>query len=59
MLDHYRIYSGEYGFADETDGSGRFDRYSVLLIGEIAQRFIETGMEPTPQVKAGCASRPS
>ena len=42
----------KYGFADETDGNGRFDRYSVLLIGEIAQRFIETGMTPTPQVKA-------
>jgi len=52
MIDHYRSYSGQYGFADETDGHGRFDRYSVLLIGEIAQRFIETGMTPTPQVKA-------
>ncbi|MET0307259.1 MAG: hypothetical protein ABW023_01010 [Sphingomonas sp.] len=52
MLGHYRTYSGEYGFADETDGEGRFDRYSVLLIGEIAQRFIETGMAPTSQVKA-------
>jgi hypothetical protein len=52
MLAHYRSYSGKYGFADETDGHGRFDRYSVLLIGEIAQRFIETGMTPTPQVKA-------
>ena len=50
-LDHYRKYSGEYGFADETDGKGRFDRYSVLLIGEIAQRLIETGMEPPPEVK--------
>jgi hypothetical protein len=34
-LDHYLKDSGEYGFADETDGQGRFDRYSVLLIGEI------------------------
>ena len=50
-LDHYRRYSGEYGFADETEGKGRFDRYSVLLIGEIAQRLVETGMEPTPEVK--------
>lgn len=51
-LDHYRRYSGEYGFADETEGKGRFDRYSVLLIGEIAQRLVETGMEPSPKVKA-------
>ncbi|RHW19105.1 hypothetical protein D1610_03025 [Sphingomonas gilva] len=51
MLDHYREYSGEYGFADETPGDGRFDRYSVLLIGEIAHRLIETGLEPTAEVK--------
>src|SRR5690606_20818010 len=50
-LDHFREYSGEYGFADETDGQGRFDRYSVLLIGEIAQRFIETGVEPPQEVR--------
>jgi hypothetical protein len=51
MLDHYRTYSGKYGFADETDGKGRFDRYSVLLIGEIAHRFLETGMTPTQEVR--------
>jgi len=50
MIDHYRRYSGQYGFADETEGKGRFDRYSVLLIGEIAQRLIETDMQPTPDV---------
>jgi hypothetical protein len=44
--DHYRRYSGEYGFADETDGDGRFDRYSVLLAGELANHFIETGERP-------------
>ena len=51
-LDHYRKYSGAYGFADETEGKGRFDRYSVLLIGEIAQRLVETGMTPSAEVKA-------
>lgn len=51
-LDHYRKYSGEYGFADETDGDGRFDRYSVLLIGEISHRLIEAGMPATPEVRA-------
>ncbi|MDQ3124054.1 MAG: hypothetical protein M3Q74_00395 [Pseudomonadota bacterium] len=50
-LDHFRTYSGVYGFADETAGEGRFDRYSVLLIGEIAQRFIETGIEPPADVR--------
>lgn len=51
-LEHYREYSGEHGFADETEGKGRFDRYSVLLIGEIAQRLVETGMTPSQEVKA-------
>lgn len=51
MLAHYRKYSGPYGFADETAGEGRFDRYSVLLAGEIAQRFLETGGEPPAEVK--------
>jgi hypothetical protein len=50
IAEHYALYSGEYGFADETDGEGRFDRYSVLLAGEIAQRFIETGGKPPPEV---------
>ncbi|MDR7230334.1 hypothetical protein J2X45_001415 [Caulobacter sp. BE264] len=50
-LDHYRKYSGAYGFADETDGQGRFDRYSVLLIGEIAHRLIEAGMPASPEVR--------
>lgn len=42
---HYRDYSA-YGFADETDGEGRFDRYSILLAGEIAARFVQTGDTP-------------
>lgn len=50
IAEHYELYSGQYGFADETDGEGRFDRYSVLLSGEIAQRFIETGGKPPQEV---------
>jgi hypothetical protein len=50
MTAHYREYSGDHGFADETDGEGRFDRYSVLLAGEIAQRFMETGDVPPAEV---------
>lgn len=50
MLEHYRQYSGDSGFADETDGQGRFDRYSVLLSAEIAQKFIETGSRPPAEV---------
>jgi len=50
VLEHYRKYSGAYGFADETDGDGRFDRYSVLLAAELSQRFIETGSKPPPEI---------
>jgi hypothetical protein len=60
MMNHYKTFSA-FGFSDETDGSGRFDRYSILLIGEIMQRLIETGMEPSADdlasCAAGCASR--
>jgi hypothetical protein len=52
LLSNYRTYSGTYGFADEVPGAGRFDRYSILLIGEIAQRFIEIGASPPDEVKA-------
>lgn len=51
-LGHYATYSGDFGFSDETDGHGRFDRYSILLIAEICQRFTETGMTVTPELKA-------
>lgn len=50
IVDHYRQYSGDYGFADETDGEGRFDRYSVLLSAELAHHFVETGDRPPPEV---------
>lgn len=52
MLKHYETYSGKFGFSDETDGEGRFDRYSILLIAEICQRFVETGLTVTPELKA-------
>ncbi|MES2152350.1 MAG: hypothetical protein V4508_21430 [Pseudomonadota bacterium] len=52
MMKHYEAYSGKYGFSDETPGEGRFDRYSILLAAEICERFIETGMTVTPELKA-------
>ncbi|MCT8175614.1 lipocalin family protein [Variovorax sp. CY25R-8] len=51
MINHYKTFSA-FGFSDETDGSGRFDRYSVLLIGEIMQRLIETGMTVSAEDEA-------
>ncbi|BET68388.1 hypothetical protein ASA1KI_33060 [Opitutales bacterium ASA1] len=50
-IEHYRTHSGEYGFSDETEGEGRFDRYSVLLIGEICQHLVDYGMETTPELR--------
>jgi hypothetical protein len=52
MMQHYDAYSGNFGFSDETDGEGRFDRYSILLIAEVCQRYIETGLPVTPELKA-------
>jgi len=51
IAEHYHAYSGPFGFADETDGEGRFDRYSILLAGEVAHHFMETGGEPPPEVR--------
>lgn len=51
VVDHYHRYSGEFGFADETDGEGRFDRYSVLLSAEFAHHFLEAGQQPPAEVK--------
>jgi hypothetical protein len=52
VAEHYRRHSGTFGFADETDGEGRFDRYSVLLAGELANHFIETGARPPDEALA-------
>ena len=52
IVTQYRAYSGDYGFSDETDGQGRFDRYSVLLAGEIAHHFLETGGEVPAEARA-------
>lgn len=51
MMSHYKKYSGKFGFSDETDGEGRFDRYSILLIAEICERFLETGLQPDAELK--------
>lgn len=50
MLEHYERYSGAFGFSDETEGEGRFDRYSVLLIAEVCQRFVQTGLAVPPRL---------
>jgi len=51
VLAHYRQYSGAYGFSDETDGEGRFDRYSILLVAELCERLTETGLPVPDELK--------
>jgi hypothetical protein len=51
MMAHYKRYSGAFGFSDETDGEGRFDRYSILLVAEVCERFIEMGLPVTPDLR--------
>lgn len=42
VLTHINSHSGEFGFSDETEGDGRFDRYSIVLIAELCARFLDT-----------------
>lgn len=48
LQNHYEEVSGECGFADETQGKGRYDRYSFLFVAEIAHRMREAGL-PLPK----------
>ncbi|MCC5841976.1 MAG: hypothetical protein JJT96_17810 [Opitutales bacterium] len=48
MLTHIEEVSQDSGFADETEGEGRFDRYSVLFVAEICHRLREAGL-PLPE----------
>ena len=45
LLAHIRRYSGELGFMDETQGDGRFDRYSLLVPGELTILLLNTGWQ--------------
>lgn len=45
LMKHIDDYSGDLSFMDETPGGGRFDRYSVLIPGEIAALLTATNME--------------
>ncbi len=45
LMIHIKAYSGEYGYMDETNGNGRFDRYSILIPSEITALILATEME--------------
>lgn len=48
LLDHIVEFSGDYSYMDETPGEGRFDRYSILIPGELCSILHSTGMEVPP-----------
>ena len=50
LTEQFNTYSGQ-GYSDETPGEGRFDRYSLLVMGEVSQRLIEIGMDVPAQLK--------
>lgn len=51
LMTHIDRYSGEQGYMDETAGSGRFDRYSILIPGEISSLLMATGMEVPEKIR--------
>lgn len=44
LINHIKEYSSEFMFMDETEGEGRFDRYSCLIPGELAQHCFNFNM---------------
>lgn len=51
LLQHIDRYSGDLAFMDETDGEGRFDRYSIVIPGELASSFLEKGTEVPAKIR--------
>ena len=51
LLNHIERYSDGLGVSDESEGHGLFDRYSLLLIAEIAQHAVQSGREVPEQLK--------
>lgn len=47
LMKHIRKFSGEHMIMDETQGAGRFDRYSLLIPAELANLLTETQV-PVP-----------
>ena len=45
LLDHVDNFSGEFSYMDETNGQGRFDRYSILIPAEICSMLHNTGCD--------------
>lgn len=52
LMEHIHQYSGELGYMDETAGDGRFDRYSILIPGEMISLIMATGMEAPKKLRS-------
>lgn len=44
LMSHIEHYSQQNGYMDETEGEGRFDRYTVLLPAELSALLTSTGV---------------
>lgn len=51
LMQHIDNYSGELSYMDETPGGGRFDRYSILIPGELCALLTNTEMEIPDKLK--------
>lgn len=51
LLEHYQVQRGEHGFPDETDGKGRYDRYSFLLMAEMAAYYQNASKSLTQEME--------
>lgn len=51
LIRHIDQYSGELSYMDETAGSGRFDRYSILIPSEVISLIMATGFEVPEKIR--------
>lgn len=51
LMEHIDQYSGELSYMDETEGNGRFDRYSILIPSEVISLIMDTGMEVPEKIR--------
>ncbi|WP_125608125.1 hypothetical protein [Lapidilactobacillus bayanensis] len=56
LMRHINTYSGDNMVMDETEGQGRFDRYSLLIPAEISNLLVET-KRPVPDILMKMLSR--
>lgn len=51
LLQHIDRYSGTQAFMDETDGEGRFDRYSIVIPAELASTLLDAKAEVPEKIR--------